>query len=63
MAFQMLLCGECYENVYTLRRTNYPSFNIIQTLYKEIRNYSYWELSLYYLVLFIVSQFHLHVVQ
>jgi hypothetical protein len=23
--FQMLLCGECYENVYTQRHTNYPS--------------------------------------
>jgi hypothetical protein len=21
------MCGECYENVYTERRTNYPSFN------------------------------------
>jgi hypothetical protein len=27
--FQMLLCGECYGNVYTLRHTNYPSFNIL----------------------------------
>jgi hypothetical protein len=24
---QMLLCGECCENVYNSRRTNYPSFN------------------------------------
>jgi hypothetical protein len=23
----MLLCDECYENVYALGRTNYPSFN------------------------------------
>jgi hypothetical protein len=22
MVFTMLLCGECYENVYTYRRTN-----------------------------------------
>jgi hypothetical protein len=27
MMFQMMLCGECYENIYTSRRTNYPSFN------------------------------------
>jgi hypothetical protein len=24
--FQILLCGECYETVYTWRRTNYPLF-------------------------------------
>jgi hypothetical protein len=30
MVFQMLLCGECYENVYTERRTNYPSFNTLK---------------------------------
>jgi hypothetical protein len=24
IVFQMLLCGECYENIYTSRRTNYP---------------------------------------
>jgi hypothetical protein len=29
-ALQMLLCGECYENVYTYRRTNYPSFHILR---------------------------------
>jgi hypothetical protein len=29
MVFQMLLFGECYENVYTWRRTNYPSFNTL----------------------------------
>jgi hypothetical protein len=28
MVFQMLLCGECYENFYTLRRANCPSFSI-----------------------------------
>jgi hypothetical protein len=28
MAFQTLLCEECYENVYTQRRTNYPAFNL-----------------------------------
>jgi hypothetical protein len=27
--FQMLLCGECYENVHTYRRTNYSSFMIL----------------------------------
>jgi hypothetical protein len=26
MVFQLLLCDECYENVYTYRRTNYLSF-------------------------------------
>jgi hypothetical protein len=25
----MLLCGECYENVYTWKRTNYPSFKVL----------------------------------
>jgi hypothetical protein len=29
MVFQMLLCGEYYENVYTLRRTNSPSFKML----------------------------------
>jgi hypothetical protein len=29
-ALQMLLYGEFNENVYTLRRTNYPSFNILR---------------------------------
>jgi hypothetical protein len=28
MLFQMLLCGECYENVCTYRRTNYPSLKV-----------------------------------
>jgi hypothetical protein len=27
--YQMLLCGECYENVYTFRRTNYPPFKVL----------------------------------
>jgi hypothetical protein len=27
MVLQMLLRGECYENVYTERLTNYPSLN------------------------------------
>jgi hypothetical protein len=27
MVLQMLQCTECYENIYTQRRTNYPSFN------------------------------------
>jgi hypothetical protein len=30
--FQMLLCGVCYENVYTERSTNYPSFNHLRRL-------------------------------
>jgi hypothetical protein len=29
MAFQMLLCGECYENVCTWRHTNYSSFKLL----------------------------------
>jgi hypothetical protein len=28
MVFKMLLCGECYENVYTQRRTNCRSFYV-----------------------------------
>jgi hypothetical protein len=28
MVFQMLLCDESYEKGYTLRRTNYPSFEV-----------------------------------
>jgi hypothetical protein len=32
MVFRMLLCGECYENVYTLRRTNYAPLNTTQPL-------------------------------
>jgi hypothetical protein len=30
MVFQILLCGECYENVYTstYRRKKYPSFKV-----------------------------------
>jgi hypothetical protein len=31
MLFQVLLCGECYKDVYTQRRTNYPSFNTLYT--------------------------------
>jgi hypothetical protein len=27
--FQMLLCGECYERVYTSRHSNYPSFKTL----------------------------------
>jgi hypothetical protein len=27
--FQMLLFGECYENVYSLGRTNYPPFKML----------------------------------
>jgi hypothetical protein len=29
MVFQMLLCGECFENVCILRRTNYPSVKVL----------------------------------
>jgi hypothetical protein len=29
MAFQMLPCGECYENVYTYRRTNHLSLKML----------------------------------
>jgi hypothetical protein len=29
MVFQMLLCGKCYENVYTWMRKNYPSFKAL----------------------------------
>jgi hypothetical protein len=29
MVFQMLLRGECYENVYAQRRTNCPSFKVL----------------------------------
>jgi hypothetical protein len=36
MVFEMLLWGECYENVYTRRRTNYPSFKMFK--YKRFRN-------------------------
>jgi hypothetical protein len=28
MVLQMLVFGECYENIYTWRRTNYQSFNV-----------------------------------
>jgi hypothetical protein len=28
--FKMLLCGECYGNVYTQRLTNYPSLNTLK---------------------------------
>jgi hypothetical protein len=28
----MLLCGECYENVYNERRTNYPLFKVLNNL-------------------------------
>jgi hypothetical protein len=36
MAFQMLLCGECYKNVYTQRRTNYPSFKVLNSRLYQI---------------------------
>jgi hypothetical protein len=26
----MLLFGECYENIYTQRRTDYPSLNVLK---------------------------------
>jgi hypothetical protein len=29
LVFQMLLYGECYENVYTEMRTNYPLFKVL----------------------------------
>jgi hypothetical protein len=29
MVFRTLLCGECYENISTQRRTNYPSFTVL----------------------------------
>jgi hypothetical protein len=32
-ALQMLPCGECYENVYTSRRTNYPSLKGVPPKY------------------------------
>jgi hypothetical protein len=32
MEIQMLLCDQCYENVYTLRPSNYPSFKVLQVM-------------------------------
>jgi hypothetical protein len=29
MVIQVLLCGECYENVYTKRRIKYSSFKML----------------------------------
>jgi hypothetical protein len=29
MVFQMLLCGEHYENLYSYRRTSYPSTKVV----------------------------------
>jgi uncharacterized membrane protein (DUF373 family) len=29
IVFQMLLFAECYKNVYTYRRTNYPLFKVL----------------------------------
>jgi hypothetical protein len=29
MVIQVLLCGECYENVYTQRLTNYLLFKVL----------------------------------
>jgi hypothetical protein len=38
MLFKMLLCGECYENVYTSRRTNYPSLKVEVQRFPIIRH-------------------------
>jgi hypothetical protein len=32
MEFQILLWGEYYENAYTLRRTKYPSFSVLNNV-------------------------------
>jgi hypothetical protein len=29
MGLRVLLCDECYENVYTSRRTYYPAFEVL----------------------------------
>jgi hypothetical protein len=36
MVFHVLLCAECYENVYNESRTNYPSFKVLKVFKGQI---------------------------
>jgi hypothetical protein len=47
VVFQMLLCVEYYENVYTYRRKSYPSFNILKDV---------WSVGLYVFFIYNFSQ-------